>query len=202
MRRGFNEAPACLPGKLPARVVDVEAPQRASMRPRRVCRGNEVAQVLRPSRVDASMRPRRVCRGNRARNDGPARGRGPRFNEAPACLPGKCHAARAVRRPVLHASMRPRRVCRGNAPVPGPGVDAVARFNEAPACLPGKCGVGGDARDPLPASMRPRRVCRGNASRSAWRSARRPPSFNEAPACLPGKWTERLDATGGVMVLQ
>ena len=62
---GFNEAPACLPGKpaqLPKRVhVDGDA----SMRPRRVCRGNEASGS--PSRLDVA-----AC-----------------FNEAPACLPGK-----------------------------------------------------------------------------------------------------------------
>ena len=62
--RGFNEAPACLPGKLGSvRWIILQAIY-ASMRPRRVCRGNS---RIRPP----SFQSRRS------------------FNEAPACLPGK-----------------------------------------------------------------------------------------------------------------
>ena len=58
------------------------------------------------------MRPRRVCRGKGPCGSSSATHAG-RFNEAPACLPGK--------------------VVKPRYRILGP-----LRFNEAPACLPGK----------------------------------------------------------------
>ena len=61
---GFNEAPACLPGKAAHHPHGDLPLRKASMRPRHVCRGKDVA----------------LAKSLRRRN---------RFNEAPACLPGK-----------------------------------------------------------------------------------------------------------------
>ena len=110
----------------------------ASMRPRRVCRGNGGFSVAALLPVLASMRPRRVCRGKGVRRAQVWRwNQG--FNEAPACLPGKSGRPAPPRRRRGRASMRPRRVCRGNEVVRGE------------LLMPGGR-----------ASMRPRRVCRGN----------------------------------------
>ena len=88
----------------------------------------------------ASMRPRHVCRGNREVALLKAKD-SLRFNEAPACLPGKC----------LDEILQ--RILRKHG------------FNEAPACLPGKCRPGPRCRlVGERASMRPRHVCRGNGT--------------------------------------
>ena len=144
----------------------------ASMRPRRVRRGNAGPPPAPDSpQRPASMRPRRVRRGNtRARLRPPQRS--PRFNEAPACPPGKSAGVsrRVDRHPV--ASMRPRRVRRGN--------------------------LGHDPNLPrrlLAASMRPRRVRRGNPP-PAPNTSRLRPGFNEAPACPPGKSSRRRRPSG------
>ena len=164
-RRCFNEAPACLPGKCLDRVVLDRAAVEASMRPRRVCRGNVgEGEDFVAGEEPASMRPRRVCRGNprgsRTCRPGPTSG----FNEAPACLPGKWSGRR------------------------GGGSHDVVGFNEAPACLPGKCGGGGPSCLTLwsfneaPACLPGKWTA--SAARRSWTGSR----FNEAPACLPGKW--------------
>ena len=60
----FNEAPACLPGNVPGEEVPAPQVDRASMRPRHVCRGMDAAlETLYREAVGASMRPRHVCRG-------------------------------------------------------------------------------------------------------------------------------------------
>ena len=110
----FNEAPACPPGKrvgsaLPGR----PSADRASMRPRRVRRGNRHPHPRPVRGLLASMRPRRVRRGNPDAPNPPER-RAVSFNEAPACPPGKPHGPRL-------------------------GPPSHPRFNEAPACPPGKC---------------------------------------------------------------
>ena len=134
----FNEAPANLPGKcLAIRSISSQVGI-ASMRPRRICRGNDANAVRAPTLLQASMRPRRICRGNRRGGVGGA--------------------------DVGHiASMRPRRICRGNRRT----------------VL--------DVRDPtVRASMRPRRICRGNTLRWPCFHLQKG-RFNEAPANLPGK---------------
>ena len=162
----FNEAPACPPGKSAFGLRLHGAARGASMRPRRVRRGNPCAPFIPcrgterfneapacppgksdttdlplPLLVSASMRPRRVRRGNDAGGRGRAR-RAERFNEAPACPPGKS----------------PR--------TPPPSPRSTRCFNEAPACPPGKSAPPHGRRDPgLVASMRPRRVRRGNILR-------------------------------------
>ena len=171
------------------------------------CAGGHQGRV---GEAAASMRPRHVCRGmpssqnrfctERPRfNEAPAclpgnetgRMRWPwrkaeRFNEAPACLPGNGFPVRFLRYGGGAASMRPRHVCRGMSFAGTPSRSSRWRFNEAPACLPGNGQRGAGAlADRLHASMRPRHVCRGMTLRggSGVRRARR---FNEAPACLPG----------------
>ena len=133
------------------------------------------------------MRPRRFCRGKQIARFWAILG-GDSFNEAPAILPGKaasaCQPDSARER---DASMRPRRFCRGKpssaattarpthcfneapAILPGKASDAnivhgsgIESFNEAPAILPGKAAVARGGRDRFhSASMRPRRFCRG-----------------------------------------
>ena len=61
----------------------------ASMRPRRVRRGNvRGGMTVIPGLRTASMRPRRVRRGN-GRETRSSSSTTTRFNEAPACPPGK-----------------------------------------------------------------------------------------------------------------
>ena len=85
---GFNEAPANLPGKSSKEVSEGIGIGLASMRPRRICRGNLDKPLGKSGKCVASMRPRRICRGNvlQLRNSS---FRKPGFNEAPANLPGK-----------------------------------------------------------------------------------------------------------------
>ena len=134
------------------------------------------------------MRPRRVCRGKPGHGGEPGRCPAHRFNEAPACLPGKTgREPRASRRglrrfneaPACLPGKTPRGL--GTSPPWWPG------FNEAPACLPGKtCEADLVLGVEYVASMRPRRVCRGKL-RLASVSVDGRRGFNEAPACLPGK---------------
>ena len=88
---------------------------------------------------------------------------GPRFNEAPARMPGKSTAVPTPVGVIIYASMRPRHECRGR----GFSHDRASRFhsgfNEAPARMPGK------------------------SCASARRSRPTYISFNEAPARMPGK---------------
>ncbi len=60
------------------------------------------------------MRPRHYCRGRGGCSSCSATPP-PRFNEAPALLPGKRRRYQALSEDVLHASMRPRHYCRGRA---------------------------------------------------------------------------------------
>ena len=160
-RRRFNEAPACLPGNRYRETAGRSRRRRFNEAP--ACLpGNRHRGGLRAARRRASMRPRRVCRGiqrrliwtrlsSRCFNEAPAclpgnplrRSRewsssAQRFNEAPACLPGnrfrRAHRGRQERL----ASMRPRRVCRGIPPCATSSTrSSTWCFNEAPACLPG-----------------------------------------------------------------
>ena len=84
----------------------------ASMRPRRIRRGNEVVCDDRNNPSYASMRPRRIPRGNTD--------------------------PRAVRAEAGQASMMPGRIRRGNCTAALAACLAVAAFNEAPANSPGK----------------------------------------------------------------
>ena len=150
--RGFNEAPACPPGKSRRGDGREGGGEQASMRPRRVRRGNLQRACLIPIGPLASMRPRRVRRGNYH-----------------VCLPPGA---------VNDASMRPRRVRRGNVgPASAETWASEPCFNEAPACPPGKS--------------------RGWSTPSRCRRG-----FNEAPACPPGKSASVVVPSGVVTSLQ
>jgi hypothetical protein len=102
---------------------------RASMRPRRIRRGNRRTLRSKPFAVVAwrTGPPRKYC---------PSRIRS--FNEAPANSPGKSARDLTRQATVGLASMRPRRIRRGNARGVRDGASGAMRFNEAPANSPGK----------------------------------------------------------------
>ena len=168
--RGFNEAPACSPGKLASSATISLCIRNASMRPRPAHRGN------RPSRAVARGAPpcfneAPACSpGKRAQRRVEKRQIFRRFNEAPACSPGKRADARAPSTRFPRFNEAP--ACSpGKRTVPECDTPVLHRFNEAPACSPGKLHEQGR---PDPARNR----------------------FNEAPACSPGKPAVRCRALG------
>ena len=174
----FNEAAAHSPRK-PQQATDRAHPQHASMRPRRIRRGNGVGAVygervaLRFNEA-AAHSPRK-----RAAAVTPLFGNAS-FNEAAAHSPRKLADLHAAQRRAA-ASMRPRRIRRGNLREPlwlSPRGSASMRPRRIRrGNWPGTHAPGTAPR----ASMRPRRIRRGNGASAAPRSR---PSlrFNEAAA--------------------
>ena len=157
----------------------------ASIRPRLLCRGNDVRFYREFRRTMASIRPRLLCRGNEGRSRTPVDIR--RFNSAAAVMPRKRGEMDAI--------------------VP----DEAAGFNSAAAVMPRKPPSlrARSRRELIAASIRPRLLCRGNSARGLCLIARSvlqfgrgcyaaetrspaptaPPttSFNSAAAVMPRK---------------
>ena len=157
----------------------------ASMRPRRIRRGN--ARRWSASRTStagfneaAANSPRKHRREVRARVDHCG------FNEAAANSPRK-HADEQQSDFLDLASMRPRRIRRGNGWLHRHGDQRHRDASMRPRRI-----RRGNLRSPArptgrnPASMRPRRIRRGNTWRPR-RGARAKPCFNEAAANSPRK---------------
>ena len=158
-RHRFNEAAANSPRK-PQLVTECRIRVLASMRPRRIRRGNVGDGPRRTRPEDASMRPRRIRRGNGEKSDG-------------SSLPP-------------FASMRPRRIRRGNEPVEFSDTDRSSasmrprrirrgnRSTSVATCATGNCFNEAAANSP-------RKPANWTSRRKRWAC------FNEAAANSPRK---------------